>query len=82
MCVLDALFAHMGLGKTLQSLCIVAGDHYYRKKEFMVQLQSLPLECVCVCVCHVALWFCLMGCTAVVIYFQAPLISLAMIYYQ
>ena len=60
MCVLDTLFAHMGLGKTLQSLCIVAGDHYYRKKEFKV----LPVESVCVCVC-----VCVMGRTAVVIYF-------------
>jgi TATA-binding protein-associated factor len=24
----------MGLGKTLQSICIIAADHYYRNEEF------------------------------------------------
>lgn len=31
------LFSHMGLGKTLQSLCIVAGDHHNRTNEYKVR---------------------------------------------
>ena len=27
---------HMGLGKTLQSLCIIAGDHYHRAQDYKV----------------------------------------------
>jgi SNF2 family DNA or RNA helicase len=27
----------MGLGKTLQSICILAGDHYEKRKEFLTQ---------------------------------------------
>lgn len=28
----------MGLGKTLMSICILAGDYYYREKAFEVNL--------------------------------------------
>ena len=32
----------MGLGKTLQSICIIAGDHYMRGVQFRV----ISLHCV------------------------------------
>ena len=38
----------MGLGKTLQSLCIVAGDHYHRVKEVDVRGPA-PLPSLVVC---------------------------------
>ena len=28
--------SHMGLGKTLQSLCIIAGDHFHREQQYKV----------------------------------------------
>jgi len=45
---LEQLLQTMGLGKTLQSLCIVAGDHYLRTKESTVRGPTpLPLLVVC-----------------------------------
>lgn len=41
----------MGLGKTLQSICIIAGDHYYREqryKEFK-SVDCLPLPSLVIC---------------------------------
>lgn len=29
----------MGLGKTLQSICIVAGDHYDRQQKYKVNMK-------------------------------------------
>ncbi len=42
----------MGLGKTLQSLCMIAGDHYIRTKAYKVRnslLDFVLTYCVAVC---------------------------------
>ena len=35
----------MGLGKTLQSICIVAGDHYDRQQKYKVSTYILLEKC-------------------------------------
>ena len=39
--ILNVDITHMGLGKTLQSLCIIAGDHYYRTQDYKVSSYKL-----------------------------------------
>lgn len=43
--VLTMKFSDMGLGKTLQSICIIAGDHHYRNERYKV-LSSYIIRCI------------------------------------
>ena len=35
-CVCYGVTSHMGLGKTLQSLCLIAGDHHSKSRQYEV----------------------------------------------
>lgn len=41
----------MGLGKTLQSICILAGDHYAREQQYKQTKSpdSIPLPSLVIC---------------------------------